>query len=275
MNAYPIPDEQIPTDERPSPGAVDGRIMIVYTGPSMNPTLVAPLLVEVQAYPDAQAVQPGDVVYFLREGETTGIIHRVLRCRAEGSAMDRTQKMRRAGSHPGRRQSDGRKGIRAAIPESQAAHAGMVFVTRGDNNGMDDKEPVPFATILGKVVAARRGTRTWPVADGRTGLALHYVLRVRKRLVALLARIGRAPWLALIESGCVARLLPRRFAPRVIAFQQGERQVVQLYVGAHPAGVWHPETGQWQIRRAFRLLVDTRRLPRGEMPVDSGEQIRH
>lgn len=269
MHTHPMPDEQMPMDERPSPGTVDGRIMIVYTGPSMNPTLVAPLLVEVEAYPDAQAVRPGDVILFHREGESAGVIHRVLHSHAEGSALDRHRRMPGSGSPP-----VSREGVDSDAQESPASGDGLAFITRGDNNGLDDREPVPFAKIQGNIVAARRGTRTWPVAGGQAGLALHYALRVRRRFLALLARIGRAPWRALAESGFVARLLPRRFAPRVIAFQQGGMQVLQLYVGTKPAGVWNPETGQWQIRRAFRLLVDTRRLPRGEMPTDPENQIR-
>jgi hypothetical protein len=59
----------------------------VYTGPSMNPTLVEPQLLEIEPYADAASVSPGDVIFFRRTGMAAGIVHRVMRATERGFVM--------------------------------------------------------------------------------------------------------------------------------------------------------------------------------------------
>jgi signal peptidase I len=55
----------------------DGALHVVYTGPSMNPTLTEPDLLEVVPY-HGQPVQPGDVVYFQPPEGDREVVHRVV-----------------------------------------------------------------------------------------------------------------------------------------------------------------------------------------------------
>ncbi|MDD1689058.1 MAG: SynChlorMet cassette protein ScmC [Methanoregula sp.] len=55
-----------------------GHIPVVYTGPSMNPTLVSPDLLDVVPYGEAAPVA-GDVVCFLREATGQVVVHRIVR----------------------------------------------------------------------------------------------------------------------------------------------------------------------------------------------------
>jgi SynChlorMet cassette protein ScmC len=55
-----------------------GHIPVVYTGPSMNPTLVSPDLLDVVPYGEAAPVV-GDVVCFLREATGQVVVHRIVR----------------------------------------------------------------------------------------------------------------------------------------------------------------------------------------------------
>ena len=55
-----------------------GHIPVVYTGPSMNPTLVSPDLLDVVPYGGA-APAAGDVVCFLREATGQVVVHRIVR----------------------------------------------------------------------------------------------------------------------------------------------------------------------------------------------------
>lgn len=55
-----------------------GHIPVVYTGPSMNPTLVSPDLLDVVPYGDATPAA-GDVVCFLREATGQVVVHRIVR----------------------------------------------------------------------------------------------------------------------------------------------------------------------------------------------------
>ncbi|MBU0493861.1 MAG: S26 family signal peptidase, partial [Chloroflexi bacterium] len=61
----------------------DGVLHVVYTGPSMNPTLAEPDLLEVVAYGE-RPVQPGDVVYFQPPEGGREVVHRVARVTPSG-----------------------------------------------------------------------------------------------------------------------------------------------------------------------------------------------
>jgi len=62
---------------------VTGDSFIVYTGNSMNPTLVEPDVLDVQPYAD-QPVRPGDVVYFWPPVGDQHVVHRVVRVTPAG-----------------------------------------------------------------------------------------------------------------------------------------------------------------------------------------------
>ncbi|KAB2928079.1 MAG: S26 family signal peptidase [Candidatus Contendobacter sp.] len=59
------------------------RFYAAYAGPSMNPTLVEPELIEIEPYYD-RPVRVGDVVFFTRPDEADFIVHRVVRITAAG-----------------------------------------------------------------------------------------------------------------------------------------------------------------------------------------------
>lgn len=53
-------------------------IHAVYRGPSMNPTLVAPAILEIVPYAGVQAVRSGDVLFFRLPGAAQAVVHRVV-----------------------------------------------------------------------------------------------------------------------------------------------------------------------------------------------------
>jgi len=63
-----------PTTE---PGAVSGAFHVVYTGPSMNPTLRQPDLLTVVPY-GSRAARHGDVIYFRSPADAHDVVHRVV-----------------------------------------------------------------------------------------------------------------------------------------------------------------------------------------------------
>ncbi len=59
---------------------MDLPIFAAYTGSSMNPTLIAPLLLEISPYAGKDFAKPGDVILFQPAGRVaSGIVHRVIR----------------------------------------------------------------------------------------------------------------------------------------------------------------------------------------------------
>jgi SynChlorMet cassette protein ScmC len=61
----------------------DGALHVVYTGPSMNPTLREPDLLEVETC-DNRQVRPGDVIYFWPPGGEREVVHRVVQVTSGG-----------------------------------------------------------------------------------------------------------------------------------------------------------------------------------------------
>lgn len=56
---------------------------VVYTGPSMNPTLVAPAMLEVRPYAPGESPRPGDVLFF-HAPQGIDVVHRLVRITAQG-----------------------------------------------------------------------------------------------------------------------------------------------------------------------------------------------
>ncbi len=91
--------------------------------------------------------------------------------------------------------------------------------TRGDNNGRDDEWIILPAQVRGRVSRAYRGRRQRAIPGGGVGLGWNYLLRgwqmVNRRAAPVLSPIYHT----LANGGILARLIPPRFAPRVVGFQ--------------------------------------------------------
>jgi SynChlorMet cassette protein ScmC len=85
VSAAPVPDEEV-RDRYPAlvvPQAADGSLHLVYTGTSMNPTLVEPEFLEVLPYGGGK-VRPGDIVCFKSAERDLTVVHRVVAVGADG-----------------------------------------------------------------------------------------------------------------------------------------------------------------------------------------------
>jgi signal peptidase I len=187
-------------------------IFAAFAGPSMNPTLVEPELLEIQPY-TARAPHIGDVIYFHAPDEGD-IVHRIIAITPEG--------------------------VR----------------TRGDNNPRDDDWLIPPSAIIGRVVAAQRGKVRHIIINGLGGIALHRFLRVWRRFVVRISHTLHEPYHALAHSSMLCRLLPARWHPRVVTFQETRL----LMFGHHVIGRYNTRRGKWDIQRPFRLFVDESEL---------------
>ncbi len=134
-------------------------------------------------------------------------------------------------------------------------------ITQGDNNSTPDEKPPVRSSIIGKVVAAKRGSRSRPVYGGTRGIFLHHMLQARKKAVLLATSVGGIPYRLLAESGCMRCFLPTRFKPRIYRFTQPEGEMLHLYIGSLLVGRKSPRNTQWIIRRPFKLFIDMDGLP--------------
>ncbi|MBU0491067.1 MAG: SynChlorMet cassette protein ScmC [Chloroflexi bacterium] len=201
----------------------DGVLHVVYTGPSMNPTLAEPDLLEVVAYGD-RPVQPGDVVYFQPPDGGREVVHRVVR-----------------------------------VTPGEVPQGGVR--TRGDNNPQEDPYLLQPADIIGQVVAAQRGDKRRRIVGGRRGVLRGMACRPRRVVNRGVSRLLHGAYCALAGAGRFRSLLPTTLRPRVFSFQARSQTFLKLLMGQHVVGQYDTQQKQWRIRRPLRLFVDEASLP--------------
>ena len=211
---------------------IDGRRRIVYTGPSMNPTLREPDLLWVEPYGN-RAVRAGDVVCYKSPEENVNIVHRVVSVGGRGTA-------------------DGgpKDGIR----------------TRGDNNPGLDTGVLATDDLLGRVVTAQRGSQLRPIPGGLTGRMVAWSARLRKVVWRVVADVVSCAYQGLVRSGPFDFLLPGGLKPRPVCFNGRGTATLKLLMGRRTVGHYDYRFNQWRIRRPFRLFVDEHSLPNPQSP---------
>jgi signal peptidase I len=222
---------------------IDGRRRIVYTGPSMNPTLREPDLLWVEPYGNSP-VRVGDVVCFKSPEKNINIVHRV---------------------------------VSVGLPKVVTRHSSLIthysvlIRTRGDNNAADDTWILQAGDIIGRVVAAQRGPRRRPIPGGRTGRIVAWSVKLRRENRRFVAAVLGGTYRGLARSGPFDFLLPGGLKPRLVCFNGHEAATLKLLIGRLAIGRYDRERGEWQIRGPFRLFVDEQLLPDPRFIVESPE----
>ena len=135
------------------------------------------------------------------------------------------------------------------------------FITRGDNN-LNDDEPIPLQDILGKVVAANRGEKQYRVSEGKSGYRVHRYLQVRKKIMRYPLRLLSFWYQLLSRTDFFAKLLPRKYKPKIIQYQNSQAQV---YIGKILAGRYDVRRQHWIISRPWRIFIDEKNLTKAQL----------
>jgi signal peptidase I len=209
---------------------IGGRRRIVYTGPSMNPTLREPDLLWVEPYGN-RTVRAGDVVCYRSPGDDVNIVHRVVSVGGPGTRLTKD-------------------GIR----------------TRGDNNPTDDPRVLQAGDIIGQVVAAQRGPRLRRIPGSHIGRMIARSVRLRRPILIAVTRVASSAYQGLARSGPFDFLLHGDMKPRPVSFSGRGKRTLKLLVGRRTVGHFDCHCNRWRIRRPFRLFVDERSLPDPRSP---------
>lgn len=189
----------------------------------MNPTLVEPELMEIQPI-TFDSIKVGDVILFKCPNDTAkNVVHRVIEL------------------------------VQGAL------------CTRGDNNTTNDPYLVGSDEIIGLVVASWRKEVRRVVPGGWRGRVLARLLLFRAKAINVASVLFLSKTYRLLSSWIspVANfLLPSGFQPRIIHYPDHTRWRYQLFVANRRIGRFDVTTGQWEIRRPYRLIVDLEKLPR-------------
>lgn len=127
--------------------------------------------------------------------------------------------------------------------------------TCGDSNVGEDPWLVRSDELVGRVVAAWRGSKRSAVAGGRPGQWRALGLRARDRMMWIARAALRSPYRWLAEWRILAGLLPRSLRPRLVRFQAHGQHRLRVMVGQRVAGWFDEGLGAWVIPFPYRLLV--------------------
>ena len=134
------------------------------------------------------------------------------------------------------------------------------ITTLGDNNVRQDPFVLRPEQIQGQVVAAWRGQKRRKIAGGLRGRlkgralcwGLGFYRKTFPALTPLYASLSRRGW--------IARLLPRAFRPRIVAYHVRGQDHYQLLLGRRVIGRYDNRLQEWQIQRPYHLIVEGRTL---------------
>jgi signal peptidase I len=138
------------------------------------------------------------------------------------------------------------------------------ITTRGDNNILDDPWILNPENIIGHVVSAKRARRNLRIREGRTGLVVAGILRIRKRIGSSISKALHPLYQRLSGSGICHDWLLHFSEMRLLYFKKPHGTEIQIIMGKWIIGRYIPQRDSWQIRRPFRPFIDTSALPKCE-----------
>ena len=134
--------------------------------------------------------------------------------------------------------------------------------TKGDNNPRIDDCTISPENILGLVDYYQTAKGEKRLSDGNNGKKLFFKI---KKSTHRISRTGisifRKPYLWLSHTGVLRGIFPLRSRLRILSFSKPGGTELQLLLGNRIIGKLIPGKNHWQIRRPYRLFIDTSALP--------------
>lgn len=130
------------------------------------------------------------------------------------------------------------------------------IVTCGDNNRLADPWSLRSENILGRVVAAQRGSGRRPICGGHKGMLWVWLLARQRALQKIALPRLKPIYRRLAASGMVYYLTPQCMHPSLIYFAAGNGRQMQLLWRKRVVGTYDHMSSAWQIQFPFRLFID-------------------
>ncbi len=143
---------------------------------------------------------------------------------------------------------------------------GTAIKTRGDNSACPDDYTVGKTSVIGRVVASRRGNKTRTVYSGELGLFSMHFSRFRRKFDRLIAKLLNKSYCYLADSGIFRKLKLKNMIFKVVVFGRPEIIYPKLILKGRTVGTYDFRFKKWIINRPYRLFVDKQNLPVFELP---------
>jgi signal peptidase len=132
--------------------------------------------------------------------------------------------------------------------------------TQGDNNRQPDPWRLDPSAVAGRAISAERGGRKIRIYRGPLGRLFSVAVRAVLTVDAGTSHLLHPLYHRLSRPGVFRKWLLTRLPRRILCFDRPGGRELQVFLGPYLAGRRLPGADQWQIRRPFRLFLDTRFL---------------
>ena len=198
--------------------------IIIYKGPSMNPTFKDADILEIIPY-DERKIRCGDVITFMPLNGEFSITHRVI------SISD--------------------KGIRTLGDNNSNIDEGYIqpknILGRVIKARRNYKKLYVYNGMMGRIYA----------------IIIRSIRRIKIWLRPLHMPV-RFVYLLLCRSGLFRKCIPSETELKIFSFSRPKGIELQLYWGSRIIGRLAPGSSRWHIKVPFRLFIDVASLPRYE-----------
>lgn len=201
----------------------NGEIIMIYQGESMNPTFLGADILHIKPYNGGE-IREGDViVFFSPEDKKNFITHRIISVNND------------------------------------------IIRTKGDNCEESDQWVLSPQDIIGKVINIRRGDKVKQVYGGTSGVLYCYILNLYKAVKGQTFSALRPIYHSLAKRSngrCGRHICSKNFSIRLVAIKKTDGEELQLLMGKHLIGRLRPKGSRWEIKRPFRVFINTEKLPK-------------
>jgi signal peptidase len=142
---------------------------------------------------------------------------------------------------------------------------GQGIRTQGDNNRRVDPGILKPEHILGRVVYAQRRNRMIRIYGGVMGQFYALLIREMHIIDSWISSLLRPIYSRLAKSLIFKRCPPIQKRIRIISYVRSGGTEQQLLLGSQVIGQLLPRKDRWQIKRPFRLFIDEKSLPKGNL----------
>ena len=145
---------------------------------------------------------------------------------------------------------------------------GSVIKTKGDNNSCVDDYTVNNESVIGRVVASRKGIETRTIYGGIAGVLDMYWRRSYRKINHFVSKFLYTSYNYLAASGIFRKLKPKKMVFKLAVFEKYPLVYPKLVLNGRTVGTFDFRHMAWKINRPYRLFVDEKKLPVFERPDD-------